>query len=225
LRSHLWKGWGEEDNAIREAAVAGVINIDGGKALRVFKERGLVDDGSSIVRKAVIELAGQVGKEEDIGWLAKKIGSDEDGELAYQAVSEILVRQKAATVAEWAQKLSWGAESEGRVRDLLEMAEDKAAGEKAEDVLLAVREALLEIYLDSGDAEKVGRLMAARLREKDLGGEDSLVAQIDGHLDSQEVEEEAKATLVGILEGIEIENEESPRPKWAEQVEIWRQKL
>ena len=219
------EGLGEEDNAIREAAVAGVINIDGGKALRVFKERGLVDDGSSIVRKAVIELAGQVGKEEDIGWLAKKIGSDEDGELAYQAVSEILVRQKAATVAEWAQKLSWGAESEGRVRDLLEMAEDKAAGEKAEDVLLAVREALLEIYLDSGDAEKVGRLMAARLREKDLGGEDSLVAQIDGHLDSQEVEEEAKATLVGILEGIEIENEESPRPKWAEQVEIWRQKL
>ena len=112
-----------------------------------------------------------------------------------------------------------------QVRDLLEMAEDKATGEKAEDVLLAVREALLEIYLDSGDAEKVRRLMAARLREKDLGGEDVLVAKIDTHLSSQEVEAEAKARLVEVLEGIEIDNEETPRPKWVEQVEIWRQGL
>jgi HEAT repeat protein len=219
------EGLGEQDDAIREVAAAGIINIDSAKAFGVFKELRLIDDDSGMVRKTVIELAGQVGKEADLPWLAEKIGSNEEGESAYQAVREILRRQKAAVAADWARKLSGGAVNEGQVQDLLEMAEDKATGEKAEDVLLAVREALLEIYLDSGDAEKVRRLMAARLREKDLGGEDVLVAKIDGHLSSQEVEAEAKAKLVEVLEGIEIDNEESPRPKWVEQVEIWRQGL
>jgi HEAT repeat protein len=215
----------EDDNAVREAAVGGVINIDKVTALALFKERGLVDDDSDTVRKAVIEVTGEVGDGEDLVWVAEKIGSNGEGELAYQAMREILRRQKASVVAEWAGRLAGGAASDGQMRDLLEMAEDKAVGEKATDILLSVRAALVEIYLAGGDAEKVGRVMTAQLRQNDLGAGDVLVAKVDAYLDSGEVEAEAKARLIGVLEGVEVEGAEGVRVKWTEQVKAWRERL
>ncbi len=212
----------DEDDGVREAAVAGLVNIDGAKALALFKERGLADDDSSTIREAVIELAGRVGKQEDVEWLAEKVDSNGEGQLAQEAISVILGRQKAAVVAEWAEQLAWDGAGSEQVRYLLEVAEKKADSEKAVEVLWSVREALVEIYLESNDAGQVGRVMSVRLSEQDIGAEDALVEQIDAYLVSEEVEPVAKETLIGILEGIEIAQEAGERPRWGEQVKVWR---
>jgi len=212
----------KEDNAVREAAAAGLVNIDGVKAFSVFKERGLADDDSSTIREAVIELAGRVGKQEDIVWLAEKLGPTGEGQAAYEAIGAILGRQKAAVVAEWAEQLAWDGAGSEQVRALFEVAEKKADSEKAVEVLWSVREALVGIYLESNDAEQVGRVMSVRLSEQDIGAEDALAARIDAYLGSEEVEPAAKETLIGILEGIEIAPEAGERPRWAEQVKMWR---
>lgn len=210
------------DSAVRQASAAGLMNIDGVKALGMFKERGLADDSSGAIREAVIKLAGRVGKEEDLMWLAEKVGPTGEGQSAYAAIVEILGRQTASVVAEWAEQLERRGAGREQVRVLFELTEQKAVGEKAEDVLRSVREALLGIYLASNDAVGVGRLMAARLGEQDIVAEDALAARIDSYLDSEEVELSAKEDLVEILEGIEIAPDAGGRPMWAEQVKIWR---
>ncbi len=212
----------DEDDGVREAAVAGLVNIDGAKALALFKERGLADDDSSTIREAVIELAGRVGKQEDVEWLAEKVDSNGEGQLAQEAIGAILGRQKAVVVADWAEQLAWDGAGSEQVRYLLEVAEKKADSEKAVEVLWSVREALVEIYLESNDAGQVGRVMSVRLSEQDIGAEDALVEQIDAYLVSEEVEPVAKETLIGILEGIEIAQEAGERPRWGEQVKVWR---
>jgi len=72
--------------------------------------------------------------------------------------------------------------------------------------------------LESNDAGQVGRVMSARLSEQDIVAEDALVEQIDAYLVSDEVEPVAKETLIVVLEGIEA----GERPRWSEQVKIWR---
>jgi len=208
----------DEDDGVREAAVAGLVNINGAKALALFKERGLSDDDSSTIREAVIELAGRAGKQEDVGWLAEKVDSNGEGQLAQEAIGTILGRQKAAVVADWAEQLAWDGAGSEQVRALFEVAEKKADSEKAVEVLWSVREALVEIYLESNDAGQVGRVMSARLSEQDIVAEDALVEQIDAYLVSDEVEPVAKETLIVVLEGIEA----GERPRWSEQVKIWR---
>ncbi len=212
----------EDADAVRQAAVAGLINIDGARALALFKERGMVDDGSSIVREAVIKLAGQAGKTEDLVWLARKVGQNGGGQLAYQAIFEILAKEQAAVVAQWAQRLGPEGPTSQQVQALWEIAEKKADSEKAVEVLLSARKALLEIYLQSNDARQVARVMAAHLSRQDIGDQDVLVVQIDKYLGSQEVEPAAKEALVGILEGIETAQETQERTRWAEQVKAWR---
>ncbi|MHC4721985.1 MAG: hypothetical protein ACYS6I_04665, partial [Planctomycetota bacterium] len=223
----------EEDSSVREAAVAGLTNIDGAKALRVFKAQGLADDESSTVRESVIKLAGRFGKEEDVEWLTAKVASNGEGQalrpgsgqVAQEAIGAILGRQKAAVVAQWAEQLAWDGAGTEQVRSLFEIAEKKAEVEKAVEVLRAAREALVEIYLEGNDAEQVGRVIAARLGEQDLGAEDALAKQINAYLSSEEVDPAAKELLVGVLEGIETAEEAGERPKWAEQVKIWRERL
>jgi hypothetical protein len=212
----------EDADAVRQAAVVGLINIDGARALALFKERGMVDDGSSIVREAVIKLAGQAGKTEDLVWLARKVGQNGGGQLAYQAIFEILAKEQAAVVARWAQRLGPEGPTSQQVQVLWEIAEKKADSEKAVEVLLSARKALLEIYLQSNDARQVARVMAAHLSRQDIGDQDVLVVQIDKYLGSQEVEPAAKEALVGILEGIETAQETQERTRWAEQVKAWR---
>jgi HEAT repeat protein len=223
----------EADSSVREAAVAGLMNIDGANALRVFKEQGLADDESSTVRETVIKLAGRVGKEEDVEWLAAKVDSNVEGQslrpgsgqVAQEAIGAILGRQKAAVVAEWAEQLAWDGAGGEQVRSLFEIAEKKAEVEKAVEVLLVAREALVGIYLEGNDAEQVGRVIAAWLGEQDMGAEDALAKQINAYLSSEEVDPAAKESLVGVLEGIETAEEAGERPKWAEQVKIWRESL
>jgi len=210
------------DNAVRQAAVAGLTNIDGVKALVVFKERGLADDDSDTIRESVINLAGRFGKQEDLEWLAEKLGPTSEGQSAYEAIGEILGSQKASVVADWAGRMVRSGAGREQVRALFEVAEKKAEGEKAVEMLWSVRETLVGIYFESNDAVGVGRVIGARLGEQDIVAEDGMVGQIDAYLVSEEVEPAAKEALVVVLEGIEIAPEAGGRPKWVEQLKVWR---
>ena len=110
-------------------------------------------------------------------------------------------------------------------RDLKLSQEKKAEVEKAGEVLRAAREALVKIYLEDNDAKQVGRVIAAWLSEQDMGAEDALAKQIDTYLSLEEVDSAAKETLVGVLEAIETGEDVGERPKWIEQVKVWRQRL
>jgi len=211
----------EQDASVRQAAVAGLTNIDGIRALIVFKERGLADDQNPAIRKAVIELAGRVGAHQDLEWLAKKVDSSVNSQAAYEAIAEILARQKAAVVSDWAKNLASDGAGIEQVRLLFEMAEKKAEGENDQDVLWTVRDALLGIYLKSNDAAGVGRLMSARLGKQDIDDKDGWIAQIEAYLGSEQVEQPAKEKLVEILEQIETAPQTAQRPAWAEQLKIW----
>jgi len=212
----------KEDNPVRQAAATGLMNIDGVKTLSMFKERGLADDNNGTIREIVIKLAGRVGKQEDLEWLAGKVSQNNEGQMAYQAIFEILRTGQSEIVARWAKRLRQDGLDAEQVRALLEMAEKKAESEKAVDILWSVRETLVEIYLDGSDAAGVGRLMSARLGVQDIGAEDALVERIDAYLGSEQIEPTAKETLIGILEQIQIAPQAGERPRWTEQIKAWR---
>jgi len=144
-----------DDPAVREASVAGLSNIDKLAAFALFKNRRMIDDSSITVKNAVMDLAAQVGKEEDLQWLVKRLGANNgQGDSAWKGMAGILGRSTAAVVFEWSQKL--GDEgSDKRLTALLQMAENKAVTEKKDDVLESVRAKLLEFYERKGDNENV----------------------------------------------------------------------
>ena len=143
-----------DDAAVREASVAGLSNIDKVAAFSVFKNRGLIDDSSIAVRKAVMELAGEVGEGDELEWLVKRLGANGESDSAWKGVAGILGRSRAAVVFEWSQKLG-DAGNDKFVTALLEMAENKAVSEKKDDVLGSVRGKLVELYEGKGDNEHV----------------------------------------------------------------------
>ena len=61
----------DETDAVREAAVDGLICIDEKRALKQLRDT-FVNDNSPIIRKRLIELAGKVGGEDDLQWLIQK---------------------------------------------------------------------------------------------------------------------------------------------------------
>ena len=154
-----------EDNAVREAAAAGLVNIDKSVAFRLFKDTGLANDASLVVRRAVVKLAGELGGKEDVTWLSERINGNGEAEAAWQAMRDILLREDGATVYAWAQKVAAGEDTFGHARELLEMAEKKAEGEKDATLLRAARTNLCDWYGQRGDYAKTidyaGQLLAA----------------------------------------------------------------
>lgn len=204
------------DAAVREASVAGLSNIDKKKAFEQFMALGLGADSSAAVRRMVAGLAAEVGGREDLEWLAERASMNGDeGQVAWQAMEDILGRQKAATVVEWVGKIDGGDGSRQRV--LLEMAEKKAEGESRADFLWTIRRWLVDVYLKEGSTEKVVEIVAKRLREKnDVGTDDAIAMKVDGFLRS--ADGNVRKTLLTGLKAIEIEGE---HPNWTGLLKGW----
>jgi len=144
---------GCETILVREAAVTGLINIDSTRALKILtdKKRGLIDDESTIIRGALIELAGDVGSVNDLDWLSKKAAGSGVGESAWQAMVKIFRRCKAEVVDEWVGTLAGTSTvNDERLRTLLELAEKKAEGENKAAMARTVRMRLAELYGKAG---------------------------------------------------------------------------
>jgi HEAT repeat protein len=144
-----------DNTSLREAAVRGLINVDKTKALKLLKEGKFADDNSAVIRKLLIDLAGQIGSPGEIEWLAGKLKVNGNGGSAWQAILAILTRQDSALVAEWADKLAQTEPGSDRVRELLELAEKKAEAQKDDVFLSAIRMKLVELYGQRNDYVRV----------------------------------------------------------------------
>jgi HEAT repeat protein len=171
----------DETDLVREAAVDGLVYIDKTKALKIL--RGFVNDSNPIVRKKIIELAGDIGSEEDLTWLSTKIGStaEADSEPAWQAMLEIFKRSDAGVLNDWIAKFeSPGLKAKLSVEQtisFLEIAEGKAVRENRLEMIKNIREKLADLYKKTGAFEQaanyLGLLQAeankAEERDKILG--------------------------------------------------------
>jgi len=148
----------DETNLVREAAVDGLIYIDKARALKILR-KDFVNDSSATVRKKLIDLAGEVGGQEDLVWLAEKVvGSTAESEPAWQAMLKIFKGSDATVLDEWTGRLgSQGAKAklsdEQRI-SFLEMAERKAVAENKAEMLKSLRERLARLYAKSGKFEQ-----------------------------------------------------------------------
>ena len=148
----------DESNLVREAAVDGLVYIDKTKALKILRD--FVNDPSILIRKRVIEIAGEVGGKGDLVWLAKKIGSAVESGLAWQAMLKIFKNpgSDAAVLDKWIREFD-STNADGKLSDeqmisLLEIAEGKAESENKLKMLKGIRKTLADLYKKSGRFEQ-----------------------------------------------------------------------
>ncbi len=212
------EGLGDVDSAhVREASAIGLSNINKAEAFRMLKEKGLDTDESETVRMYVIELAAKAGKAGDIEWLFEKLGFNGEGEAAYKSIVEILRRQNAGVVENWARKFAAGGRSAEQVTELYEIALRKAKGPKDVTIRSNARRYLLDIYLKD-NPDKAVQIIADALKESDAAAQEPLLVALKAHLDSKNVEQAAKLTLLESLSNIEA----TDRPGWAAMIEGWK---
>ena len=132
---------------LRLAALKGIIHIDPIKGFVLAKKNELMFDESSAVRLLVIELAGTSGDVDDLDWLLKAMNSNGQTEQAWLAIKSICQRQKSPFLLEWLPNLEQTVNREDYVREILELAEQKAAAEKAPQSLMSAREKLIQWYV------------------------------------------------------------------------------
>lgn len=229
FRDNFIEGLGDTDNAsARHAAVTGLINIDKTGAMNIFKLRSMANDESASVRSLIIELGGEVGRVEDIQWLAPLTVANGEGELAWQSIRAILMRQPVQIVADWAEKLEVSI-SQNRLRDLLEMTAKKAEAENDQDIFKKINRKLrpmnLQQYLKAADYEKAAELIATHLREIGFNAGDVLIVDIETHLKSTDVDDTQKNRFLAALSNIGQLLPKETRLQWAEQYHAFRKML
>ncbi len=212
------EGLDDIDSAhVREASAIGLSNINKAEAFRMLKEKGFFTDESETVRMYVIELAAETGKAGDIEWLSEKLGFNGEGDAAYKSIVEILGRQNAGVVENWARKFVTGGRSTEQVTELYEIALRKAKGPKDVTIRSNARRYLLYVYL-TDNPEKAVQIVADALKESDAAAQEPLLAVLKAYLDSENIEQAAKLTLLESLSNIEV----TDRPGWAAMIEGWK---
>ena len=170
----------DKTNAVREAAVAGLIKIDGPKALAMLSASGMANDPSVVIRTGLMDLAGKIGGPNDLVWLAT-INTNGDGEAAWRAVMEIFKRSDAAMLAEWISRFETDAAARltpDRKAMLLEMAEQKAGAENNAAILGAVRKRLADCYNDQGQLDKAAKYYGMLVETASGADRDHLLVEL-----------------------------------------------
>jgi hypothetical protein len=170
----------DKENNIREAAVAGLIKIDGPKALAQLTAKNIANDPSATIRTNLMDLAGKIGGPNDLAWLTK-IKTNDDGEAAWRAAMEIFKRCDSALLAEWISRLDADADAKllpDQKAVLLEMAEQKAVAENNVAIVGAVRKQLAKFYSEQQQFDKAAKYYGM-LAETASGQErDNMLAEL-----------------------------------------------
>jgi len=188
----------DETDLVREAAVDGLIYVDKTKALKIL--RGFISDSNPIVRKKIIELASEVGSQEDLVWLSGKIGLTAEGqsEPAWQAMLEIFKGSDAGVLNEWIAKFDSPSTkaklSVEQKLSFLEIAEGKAVRENKLKMLKNIREKLADLYKKTGDFEQAANYLGILQAEAKKAEErDKILAELlDAYLRWPNVEAATK---------------------------------
>ena len=131
----------EDDPALRLAAVQGISYVDSVQALEIFKQKNLMQDQSLAVQQVVIDVAGQTGDAKDLEWLMVLLDGNGHSERAWLAIKSICQRQEVGFLLDWLPELENISATKGEyVREILDIAEQKAAGQNEQGMLKRVRE-------------------------------------------------------------------------------------
>lgn len=199
LFRHLFvEALSDKADFVRERAVDGLIYIDPAAALARLRAN-FYDDSSEILRKKLIDLAGEVGGKEDLPKLAGKIGSNSEGGPAWQAMLKIFDGSDSATLKEWMGKLilensTIELTNEQKIA-FLQKAEVKAAAEPK--MLERVIEQLAEVYYTTGQFERAAEYLDRQYKAASTAGDkDALLPKlVDASLRGSKVDLAVK--LVG----------------------------
>jgi hypothetical protein len=139
----------DEQDGVRQSAVDGLINTDKGMALRRLRA-DFADDPNPAIRARLVDLAGEVGGPEDLGWLSRKIDREAEGEPAWQATLKIFRRSDWEVVAGWLTRFE-GPDAEIKLSlerqiALLTVAEQRASGENKTDKVKEIWVRLFGLY-------------------------------------------------------------------------------
>jgi len=196
----------DETDLVREAAVDGLIYIDKAKALNIL--RGFINDSNPIVRKKIIEIAGEVGSQEDLVWLSGKIDSSVEGESepAWQAMLEIFKSSDTSVLNEWIVQFDLPStkaklSDEQKISFLL-MAEGKATRENKLQMLKDIRERLAGLYKKTGAFQQAAKYFGILQEEvNNVEERDKILAELlDSYLRWPDVEAATKLVDNCLLE-------------------------
>jgi HEAT repeat protein len=144
----------DESNFVREAAVDGLGYINKANALKLLRD-DFINDPSIALRKKIIAFADAVGGNEDLDWLADKIGSNSESDPAWQAMLKIFNSSDAGVFKKWMDKLTIQSSkiklSDEQKIDFLEIAEN-AKGNS--EYMPEIRKRLAGLYHKMGKYEK-----------------------------------------------------------------------
>jgi hypothetical protein len=134
---------------LRLAAAQGLSYVDKVKALELFKQKGLMNDENLAVQQVMIDLAGQTGDAADFEWLVVLLKANGSSDHVWLSVKSICQRQEAGFLMEWLPNLETadGVTAEN-IREILEIAEQKAAGEKDGTLQTQIQQKILSRLVD-----------------------------------------------------------------------------
>jgi len=190
---------------VREAAVDGLAYIDETSALRILR-KDFTNDTSARIKAKLIELSGKVGGRDDLLWLSEEIGISTGGEPAWQAMLKIFNRSESALLSQWIARFDSPASrsklSDEQMLSLLEIAENKAAGENNTEMLEGLRERLAGLYKKTGDFEQSAKYLGILLEGTQQGGQrDKILAELlDVYLSSGNLESAGSLIANRLLE-------------------------
>jgi HEAT repeat protein len=146
----------DESNFVREAAVDGLTYINKPNALKLLRSN-YVNDPSITLRKKIIALADAAGGQDDLNWLAEKIGLNSESEPSWQAMLKIFTGCDAEFLKEWMDKLT---AQGGKIKlsdeqkiDFLKIAEkENAKGNST--YMPEIRQKLADLYYKTGRYEQ-----------------------------------------------------------------------
>ncbi len=139
----------------RLAAARGLSTLDKGLALGLFHEHELMRSNSATLRLLVIEAAEEAGQPRDLEWLADYLAANSHAESAAEAFRAICRRAEAQVVWQWADTLDKAGTHGSLVRELLELAEQKAAADENEQLLADIRIRLAQWFVRRDAAEQL----------------------------------------------------------------------
>jgi hypothetical protein len=156
-----------ENESVRLTAMEGLININKANALRIFRGR-MVDDPSEAIQGKLIKLAGEIGSEKDLQWLAGKVSENAQ---AWSAMLDIFQALDKQTNKQWYEKFVSDADSvavsDQQFVNFLQIVEEKLSSEEDLQTLITVREKLVELYKNTNAPDKAAQTLGKLLSSAD----------------------------------------------------------